>query len=133
MAKNNFNWDEIKEQLQNAVKLEQNNNDLTVKIIILEANVEENKMVGDILKGKEEMKHSFGQFLGLNGPLDCEIIINHDENNVMLKMKNKEDYEKVFNLLKDMFSGDFFKNMLDAMMGAFKGLGDPEDIFGKYL
>jgi len=119
-----FNWDEIKEELQKAVKLEKFKDDLSVKITILEANIEENKMVGDMLKGEDDMKRSFGQFLGRETPLDCDIEMNQDEKYVIIKMKNKKDYKKVYKLLNDMFFGDFFKKMIDAMIGAFKGIGD---------
>ena len=130
-----FNWDELKEQLQKAIKLEKLDNDMAVKITILETNIEENQMVGDILKDKEDIKSSFGQFLGMNGPLDCDIEINQENKYIMMKMKNKEDYMKVYSLLNDMFFGDFFKKMIEAMMDAFKDLGDKfgdmADNFGK--
>ena len=119
-----FNWDEIKKELQKAVKLEKFKDDLSVKITILEANIEENQMVGDMLKGEDDMKRSFGQFLGRETPLDCDIEMNQDEKNVIIKMKNKKDYKKVYKLLNDIFFGDFFKKMIDAMIGAFKGIGD---------
>ena len=119
-----FNWDEIKKELQKAVKLEKFKDDLSVKITILEANIEENQMVGDMLKGEDDMKRSFGRFLGRETPLDCDIEMNQDEKNVIIKMKNKKDYKKVYKLLNDMFFGDFFKKMIDAMIGAFKGIGD---------
>ncbi len=119
-----FNWDEIKEELHKAVKLEKFKDDLSVKITILAENIEENQMVGDVLKDKEDMKRSFGQFLGRDTPLDCDIEMNQDEKYIIMKMKSKKDYKKVYKLLNDMFFGDFFKKMIDAMMGAFKNLGD---------
>lgn len=117
-----FNWDEIKEELQKAVKLEKFKDDLSVKITILAENIEETQMVGDVLKEEEEMKRSFGQFLGRDAPLDCDIEMNKEEKYIVMKMKTKKDYKKVYKLLNDMFFGDFFKKMIDAMMGAFKGV-----------
>jgi hypothetical protein len=115
----NLNWDEIKEQLEKAVKLEKNDDDLSVKIIILEESLEENKMIGNMLKGEDEMKQSLGQFLGNNEPLDCDIDINQDEKYIKMVFKKKKDFKKVYTLLNDIFFGDFFKKMLEAMMGAF--------------
>jgi len=132
-----FNWDEIKEELQKAVKLEKFKDDLSVKITILAENIEENQMVGDVLKDEEDMKRSFGKFLGRDTPLDCDIEMNQDKKYIVIKMKNKKDYKKVYKLLNDMFFGDFFKKMIDAMMGAFKELGDAfeamSDSFGPEL
>ena len=51
-----FDWDKIKEDLQKAIKLEKDEASKTVKLLILEENVEENQMVGGMLKGEEEMK-----------------------------------------------------------------------------
>jgi len=122
----NFNWDEIKEQLEKAVKLEKNKNDLSIKIAILEENIEENQMIGGMLKGEDEMKQSLGQFLGKKEPIDCDIDINQDERSMLLKLKNKKDFKKVYNLLNNLFFGDFFKEMIEAMMGAFG------DMFGQW-
>ena len=126
-----FNWDEIKEELRKAVKLEKFKDDLSVKITILAENIEETQMIGDVLKEEEEMKRSFGQFLGMDTPLECDIEMNQDDKYIIMKMKTKKDFKKVHKLLNDMFFGDFFKKMIDAMMGAFKGvfegLGDAFD------
>jgi len=119
-----FNWDEITEDLKKAVKLEKFKDELSVKITILAENIEENQMVGDVLKEEEEMKRSFGQFLGRDAPLDCDIEMNQDEKYIIMRMKTKKDYKKVYKLLNEMFFGDFFKKMIEAMMSAFKDLGD---------
>jgi len=126
-----FNWDEIKEQLQKIVKLDKNAADLTVKIQILEENIEENKMVGDMLQGEDEMKRTLAQHLGRKEPLDCDIEINDEEKYMLLRFKNKKDFKKVYKLLDDMFFGDFFKKMIEAMMKAFKGFAEGMgDAFG---
>ncbi|MHA1293804.1 MAG: hypothetical protein ACTSQJ_14200 [Promethearchaeota archaeon] len=117
-----FNWDEIKEQLSNSIKLEKNAEDLSLKIIILESNLEENKVVGGMFKGEDEMKRSLGQFLGKKEPIDCNININQEEKYIILKFKNKKDFKKVYNLFQEMFFGDFFKEIIEAMMGAFGGM-----------
>jgi len=114
-----FNWEEIKEKLEKAVKLEENKDSLSIKITILEENIEENQMIGGMLKGEEEMKKSLGHFLGEKEPIDCDIDINQDERTMLLKFKNKNDFKKVYQLLYDMFFGDFLKKMIEALMGAF--------------
>ena len=121
----NLNWEEIKEQLQKAVKLEKKKEDLSIKISILESNIEENQMVGGMLKDEDEMKQSLGQFLGKKEPLDCDIEINQEERTMLLKFKEKKDFKKVYHLLNDLFFGDFLKKMIEAMMGAFG------DMFGQ--
>ena len=120
----NFNWDEIKEKLQKMVKIEKNDDDLSIKIIILEEPTEDNQMVGNMFQGQEEMKQQLGQHLGRKEPIDCDIEFNEEERYSSLKFKNKKDYKKVYKLLNDMFFGDFFKKMLEAMMQAFKGFAD---------
>lgn len=121
----NLNWEEIKEQLQEAVRLEKKKDDLSIKISILESNIEENQMVGGMLKDEDEMKQSLGQFLNKKEPLDCDIEINQEERTMLLKFKEKKDFKKVYNLLNDLFFGDFIKKMIEAMMGAFG------DMFGQ--
>ena len=114
-----FDWEEIKEKLSAAVKLEENKDRHSIKITILEENIEEDQMIGGMLKGEEEMKKSLGQFLGEKEPIDCDIDINQDERTMLLKFKNKNDFKKVYQLLYDMFFGDFLKKMIEALMGAF--------------
>ena len=129
MENKDFDWEEIKEKLEKAVKLEESKADLTVKITILEENIEEDQMIGGMLKGEEEMKKSLGQFLGEKEPIDCDIDINQDERTMLLKFKNKSDFKKVYKLLHDMFFGDFLKKMIEALMGAFGQTfgGNPDD------
>ena len=114
-----FNWDEVKEKFEKAVKLEEKKDNLSIKITILEANIEENQMVGSMLKSEEEMKRGLSQFLGNKEPIDCYIDINQDEKWMLLKFKNKKDFNKVYNLLNDIFFGDYLKKMMEALMGAF--------------
>ncbi|MFX0188181.1 MAG: hypothetical protein ACFE8A_10640 [Candidatus Hodarchaeota archaeon] len=121
----NLDWEEIKEQLQKAVKLEKKEEDLSIKISILESNIEENQMVGGMLRDGDEMKQSLGQFLGKKEPLDCDIEINQKKRTMLLKFKEEKDFKKVYNLLNDLFFGDFLKKMIEAMMGAFG------DMFGQ--
>ncbi len=118
----NFDWDEIKEELRKAIKLEKNDDDLYVSIKVLEESIEDNKMIGSMLKGENEMKQSLGQFLGKNEPLDCEIKINQEEKQIMMVFKKKKEFKKVYELPNDIFFGDFFKKMMEAMMGAFGGM-----------
>ncbi len=125
MAQKDFNWDEIKEKLEKSIKLEQFKDDLSVKITVLESEIEENQMVGGILKGEDEMKQGLAQFLGKKEPLDCDIDINQEEKTMLLKFRNKKDFKKVYNLLNDLFFGDYLKKMIEALMGAFgQSFGD---------
>lgn len=122
MGMEGFNWDEMKEQLEKAVKLDKNKEDLSITIKVLETNIEENQMVGGMLQGEDEMKRSLGQFMGNNEPLDCDVEINEDEKIVKMTFKKKKEWKKVYELLDNMFFGDFFKKMIEAMMGAFGGM-----------
>ena len=45
-----LNWEEIKAKLQKSIKLEKNEKDLSVKITVLEPTVQDDQMVGNILK-----------------------------------------------------------------------------------
>ena len=96
-----------------------------MKITVLESEIEENQMVGGILKGEDEMKKGLAQFLGKKEPLDCDIEINQEEKTMLLKFRNKSDFKKVFELLNDIFFGDYLKKMIEALMGAFgQSFGD---------
>ena len=119
MESQDFNWDEIKKKLEEAVKLERNDNDLSIKIILLVSNIQEDEMVGGMLKGEEEMKKSLGQFLNKKEPLNCEIEINEEDKSMLLKFEKKKEFKQVYELLNEMFFGDFFKKMIEALMGAF--------------
>jgi len=59
-----LNWEEIKAKLQKSIKLEKNEKDLSVKIIVLEPNIQDDQIVGNMLKNEAEMKQSLTQFLG---------------------------------------------------------------------
>ena len=125
MEQKDLNWDEIKEKLEKAVKLEKNSDDLSINIIILESNIEENQKIWGMLEGEDEMKRGLAQFLGKKEPLDCDIEINQEEKTMLLKFRNKEDFKKVYNLLNDLFFGDYLKKMFEALMGAFgQSFGD---------
>ncbi len=114
-----FNWVYIKEQLEKAVKLEQDKNHLSIKMTVLESNIKENQMVGSMLKDEDEMKQSLGQFLGENRPLDCDIEINQDEKYILMKFQNKKEFKKVYNLLHEMFFGEYFKKLVEATKAIF--------------
>jgi len=126
-----FNWDEIKEQLKKAVKLEKDEKELAITIDVLEENIEENQMVGGMLKNEEEMKQGLAQFLGKKEPLECNITIDQDERKITMIFEKKKEFKKVYKLLNDIFFGDFLKKMIDAMMQAFQGFAsNMEDAFG---
>ncbi len=80
MDMGNFNWDEMKEQLDKAIKLEKNDDDLTIKIQVLSDDIQENQMIGGMLQGEEQMKQSLGQFLGSDKPIECSVENNEEEN-----------------------------------------------------
>ena len=132
---NDINWDEIKEKLAEAVKLDKDDDKMTITMTVLKADdLKEDKMFGKMmnLDKKEEMKQQYGQYMGLDGPLDCEIEFSEeseDQKAVTFTMKDEEQFKKLYDLLNDMFFGDFFQKMLEAMMGAFKGMfgGGGED------
>ena len=123
----NFNWEEIKEKLQKAVDIEKNEDDLFVKIIIKEPNIEEAQMVGDMLKSEDEMRQSLSVFINQNQPIDCDIEVNQEEKYIFLKFKEKQFWEKTYELFNEMFFGDYLKKMMEAMMGAFGGMFGKEN------
>jgi len=114
-----LNWEEIKAKLQKSIKLEKNEKDLSVKIIVLEPNIQDDQIVGNMLKNEAEMKQSLTQFLGKKKLLDCDIKINQPGKNIKLTFRDKTDFTSVYNLLNDMFFGDYFKEMVEALKGAF--------------
>lgn len=122
-----FNWEEIKEKLRKAVKLENNKEELTVKITILEPNIENNQMVGGMLKDQESMKQSLGQFINNGKPVECEAEINNEQKYIILKFKDTYFYTKTYDLFYNMFFGDYFKEMIEAMIGAFGGFFGGDD------
>ena len=119
----------MKEQIQKSIKLEKNENDLSIRILVLESNIEDNQFVGSMLKSEDEMKKSLTQFLNEEKTIDCDIEINQDEKFVEIKLKDKEIWEKTYNLFNDMFFGDYLKNMIEALMGAFGGMFGAGDDF----
>ena len=96
---------------------------LSIKIVFLvsEEELKENSMVGSMVQGEDVMKQSLSQYMGKKEPLDCEIEMSDNPDNKFVKitLKKKKDYKKTYKLLNEMFFGDFFKKMLEAMMGAF--------------
>ncbi len=122
-----FNWKEIKEKLQKAVEIEVNEKELAVKIKILEPNVEEAQMVGNMLKSEDEMKQSLSAFINQNQPIDCDVEVNQEEKFIEIKFREKEFWEKTHQLFNEMFFGDYLKKMIEAMMGAFGGIFGKED------
>ena len=126
---NGFNWEEIKKALQKAVKIDKNDDKMTILITILQDNIGENQMMGNMLKGADEMKRSLMQYLGKKD-LDCDISINNEEKNVIIKLREREDFIQVHELLRDMFFGNYFKKMVEALIGAFGGMyGKDENTF----
>jgi len=123
----NFNWEEIKEKLQKAVEIESNKEELSLKIKIKELNVEGAEMIGDMLKGEEEMKQSLAAFINENQPIDCDVEVNQVEKYIFLKFKDVEMWKRTVDLFNDMFFGDYLKKMIEAMMGAFGGMFGKED------
>jgi hypothetical protein len=123
----NFNWEEIKEKLAKAVKLEKNKADLSVKIIIKELDIEENQIIGNILKSEKEMKQSLAQFINQGKPVNCEVEVNQDEKFILLKFNEIKMWQKTYEFFNDFFFGDYLKKMIEAMMGAFGGIFGKDD------
>lgn len=124
-----FNWDEIKKSLQKAIKLERNYDNLTIVISVLEENLKENQFVGNFIRSEKELKKSLQRYLGKQSSLNCDIEINNTNNKVSIKFFDTKDYNEVFNLLNDIFFGDYLKDMIEAMMGAFGRMFGKEDNF----
>ena len=74
------------------------------------------------------MKQSLAMFAGGEGPLDVDVDVNEADKVITMKFKGKEEYEKIYEFLNNMFFGDFLKQMMEAMMGAFGNMfGGPPD------
>lgn len=123
----NLNWDEIKETLRKSIKLDENMENLSIKIIILESNIEENQFIGKILKSEDEMRQSLSAFINEGKPIDCNVEVNQEERYILLKFREKEIWNKTLELFNDLFFGDYLKKMIEAMMGAFGGMFSKED------
>ena len=118
----NLNWDEIKEEFRKAVKLNKNHNDLSIKIIIKTSYIEENQLVGSMLKNEEEMRQSLSAIVNGGQPIDCDIEVNQQEKSILLRFREKKFWEKTYEFFNELFFGDYLKKMIDAMMGAFGGM-----------
>ena len=123
----NLNWDEIKEELLKAVELNKNKDDLSIKIIIKTPYIEENQLVGSMLKNEDEMRQSLSAIMNGGQPIDCDIDVNQQEKFISLRFKEKQFWEKTYEFFNEMFFGDYLKKMVDAMMGAFGGMFGKED------
>ncbi|TFG29042.1 MAG: hypothetical protein EU532_03940 [Promethearchaeota archaeon] len=123
----NLNWDEIKEELRKAVELNKNKDDLSIKIIIKTPYIEENQLVGSILKNEEEMRQYLSAIVNGGQPIDCDIEVNQQEKYILLRFREKKFWEKTYEFFSEMFFGDYFKKMIDAMMGAFGGMFGKEN------
>jgi hypothetical protein len=117
-----FNWEEIKEKLAKSIRLESNKDELSIRITILDANVEDNKIIGNMLKSQEEMKQSLAHFINDGKPIDCDIDVNQEKKYIFIKYKDKKLWKKTYELFNDIFFGDYLKKMIEAMMGAFGGM-----------
>ena len=124
-----FNWDEIKKSLQNAIKLEKDHDNLTILITVLEENLKENQFIGNFIRNEIELKNSLQRYLGRQSPLNCDIEINNTNKKVSIQFFDDGDYNEVFILLNDIFFGDYLKDMIEAMMGAFGRMFGKEDDF----
>ncbi len=123
----NFNWEDIKEKLQKAVELEKKSDDLSIKIIIKGSNIEENELVGNMLKSEVEMKQSLARFVNEGKPVECEVEVNQIQKFILIKFRDHQMWNKTYDLLSEMFFGDYFKKMIEAMMGAFGRMFGTED------
>ncbi len=123
-----MNWDELKEKMKKAIKLEKDEKAFTVKITLLEAeNIKENTMISGMIQDADSIKKSLGQFINNGQPVNCEILGNPAEKLVVIKLENKKWTKKVYDFFYDLFFGDFLKKMMDALMGAFGGMFGKEE------
>ena len=118
----NINWEEIKENFRKSIELKKKKENMSIKIIIKEPIIEENLIVGNILKNENEMKQSLSAFINEGRPIDCDVEVNQDERYIKLKFKDNELWEKTYEFFNDLFFGDYLKKMVEVMMGAFRGM-----------
>ncbi|TFG05509.1 MAG: hypothetical protein EU539_09270 [Promethearchaeota archaeon] len=127
----NLDWEQLKKEFENSINLEKDEDQLSIKIKLLkEPEFQDNPLFGNVstmLKGEQELRHSLSQFMNEGKPINCEIEIDREEKQVVLTFKEKEEWNKTFNFLKELFFGDYFKKILEAMMGAFGGFFNKND------
>ena len=123
----NFNWEEIKEKLQKAVNMENKRDDLSIKITIKESNIEENELIGNMLKSEVEMKQLIARFVNQGNPVECEVEVDQNQKFILIKFRDEQMWKKTYDLFNDMFFGNYLKKMIEAMMGAFGRMFGPED------
>jgi len=126
-----IDWKEIKNKMKELVKIEKDDKELWVKIIMIgENDVREDEMVGKMIEGEEQMKQTLSQFINDDKPLDCEVTINEEERTMKVQFKEKRLVKKAYSFYKDLFYGNFLKNMVEGMMKAFeKGFEGLADAF----
>ncbi len=123
----NFNWDEIKASLEKLVEIKKSDEDLSITLKVLDEGAKNNKLVGNFMKDEDEMKKNLNQFLGRTDPLECKIIMDEENREILITFSHQEDYSKVYELFHNMFFGDFFKEMIETMMGAFGSMFGKDD------
>jgi len=125
MNPKDIDWKEIKQKMKELITLEKNKKEKYVKLIMTGTDdVREDEMVGKMLQGEEQIRQTINQFVAGGEEIDCDIIINEDEKFMMITFKEEKWVKKTFDFFEDMFYGDFLKKMVEAMMEAFKGMGD---------
>jgi len=122
----NLNWDDIKRQMEESVELEEGNRVVKIKF---KGDVQQNQMIEKMVSSEQGLQQTLNQFVGKGDPVDCNINFIESENAVVIEnLKDEEITHKVYEFFKDMFFGDFLKNLIEQMFNAFKNLGDLGDL-----
>lgn len=124
-----IDWKEIKNKMKELVKLEKDEKELWVKLVMTgESDVREDEMVGKMIQGEDQIKQTLSQFINDGEPLDCEVTFNEEEKIMQMQFKEKRHVKKAYDFFKELFFGNFLKDMVEGMMKAFeKGFEGLED------
>jgi hypothetical protein len=114
-----LNWSEMKAKLENSVKIQQIEEELKIIVSIDTKKIKENGLITGLLKNKEQLKRTIGEYKNDGTPINCEIEIKKKEGKIILYFKEESEYDKSLEFLKEFFHGDILKTMLEAMFGAF--------------
>ncbi|NVM00788.1 MAG: hypothetical protein HWN67_00510 [Candidatus Helarchaeota archaeon] len=74
-------------------------------------------MVYQMFKDKKQIKNMISAYAGRGKPIKFDVSFDKNENTYLLhKFKKEEDAEKVYDLLNDIFFGDYLENLMTRGM-----------------
>ena len=137
-----IDWDVMREEMEEIVELDFNQDDKIIRLTFkkdLESykmdkkdfkNIQSQEefmkiqtkqvplnMVYQMFKDKKTIKNTIVGYAGRGKPIKFDINFDKNENTYLLhKFKKEEDAEKVYDLLNDIFFGDYLENLMTRGM-----------------